>query len=71
VLVRSPDPAGQDLSAEAVLAHLQSRIARFKLPRRVVFMDSLPKSALGKVLKPALQAQLLGANPSHLTGINP
>lgn len=71
VLVRSPDAAGQALSAEAVLGHLQSRIARFKLPRRVVFMDSLPKSALGKVLKPALQAQLLDANPSHLTGINP
>jgi len=61
VLVRSPDPAGQALSAEAVLAHLQSRIARFKLPRRVVFLDSLPKSALGKVLKPQLQ-QLL-TNP--------
>jgi fatty-acyl-CoA synthase len=71
VLVRSPDAAGKDLSAEAVLAHLQSRIARFKLPRRVVFMNSLPKSALGKVLKPALQAQLPGDNPLHLTGINP
>jgi fatty-acyl-CoA synthase len=71
VLVRSPGAAGQTLTAEVVLQHLQSRIARFKLPRRVVFMDSLPKSALGKVLKPVLQAQLIGANPSHLTGINP
>ena len=63
VLVRSPDAAGQALSAEAVLAHLQSRIARFKLPRRVVFMGSLPKSALGKVQKPVLQALLTGTNP--------
>jgi fatty-acyl-CoA synthase len=63
VLVRSPDAAGQALSAEAVLQHLQSRIARFKLPRRVVFMDSLPKSALGKVQKPVLQALLTGTNP--------
>jgi fatty-acyl-CoA synthase len=63
VLVRSADAAGQALSAEAVLAHLQSRIARFKLPRRVVFMGSLPKSALGKVQKPALQALLTGTNP--------
>ena len=60
VLVRSPDAAGQALTAEAVLQHLQSRIARFKLPRRVVFMDSLPKSALGKVLKPQLQQLLQG-----------
>jgi fatty-acyl-CoA synthase len=63
VLVRTPDAAGQALNAEAVLQHLQSRIARFKLPRRVVFMDSLPKSALGKVQKPALQALLTGTNP--------
>jgi fatty-acyl-CoA synthase len=63
VLVRSADAAGQALSADAVLAHLQSRIARFKLPRRVVFLDSLPKSALGKVQKPALLAVLTGTNP--------
>ena len=63
VLVRSQDAAGQALSTEAVLAHLQSRIARFKLPRRVVFMDSLPKSALGKVQKPQLLAELLRKNP--------
>ena len=63
VLVRSPDAVGQELTLEAVLLHLQSRIARFKLPRRVVFMDSLPKSALGKVQKPALQTLLTGTNP--------
>ena len=63
VLVRSANAAGQCLMAEAVLQHLQSRIARFKLPRRVVFMDSLPKSALGKVQKSALQALLTGTNP--------
>ncbi len=59
VLVRSADAAGQTLSAEAVLAYLQPRIARFKLPRRVVFVDALPKSALGKVLKPQLQMILI------------
>jgi len=59
-IVRSADTTGQGLSAEAVLDHLQARIARFKLPRRVVFVDSLPKSALGKVQKPVLQAALQG-----------
>ena len=63
VLVRTADAAGQALSESTVLAHLQARIARFKLPRRVVFMDSLPKSALGKVQKPLLQAELLRTNP--------
>jgi fatty-acyl-CoA synthase len=63
VLVRSADPAGQTLDAQAVLVHLQTRIARFKLPRRVLFADKLPKSALGKVQKPALQAELTRTNP--------
>lgn len=63
VLVRSADAAGQSLTSEVVMQHLQSRIARFKLPRRVVFMSNLPKSALGKVQKPLLQAQLTGTNP--------
>ncbi len=63
VLVRTADAAGQALNESTVLAHLQVRIARFKLPRRVVFMDSLPKSALGKVQKPLLQAELLRTNP--------
>jgi fatty-acyl-CoA synthase len=63
VLVRTLDASGQALDAEVVLAHLQSRIARFKLPRRVVFMGSLPKSVLGKVQKPALLEILHRTNP--------
>ena len=63
VLVRSADDSGHALSPDTVLQHLHSRIARFKLPRRVVFMDSLPKSALGKVQKPILRALLTGTNP--------
>jgi len=63
VLVRTSDAAGQGLTSEAVLQHLQSRIARFKLPRRVVFLGNLPKSALGKVQKPTLLALLHRTNP--------
>ena len=63
VMVRSANAQGQSLTADVVLAHLQSRIARFKLPRRVVFMDTLPKSALGKVQKPVLLTLLTGTNP--------
>jgi fatty-acyl-CoA synthase len=39
---------------QSVLDFLGERIARFKLPRRVVVLDALPKSALGKVQKPIL-----------------
>jgi fatty-acyl-CoA synthase len=58
VVVRSHTEAGKLLSEESVIAHLQRSIARFKLPRRVVFLESLPKSALGKVQKPVLKAHL-------------
>jgi fatty-acyl-CoA synthase len=41
--------AGMALEEEAVRAHVSARLARFKVPRRVVFTDSLPRTALGKV----------------------
>lgn len=63
VLVRHKNDEGEKLTADVVLQHLQQHIARFKLPRRVVFAQSLPKSALGKVQKNALQALLTGTNP--------
>jgi fatty-acyl-CoA synthase len=39
-------------------AHLLERIARFKRPKRYVFVDELPKSSYGKVLKRELRTQL-------------
>ncbi len=42
---------GRDLSAGQVIALLDGRIARYKLPREVVFVGQLPRTALGKVRK--------------------
>ena len=61
-VTRQATPEGNQLSAEDILSHLQSQIARFKLPRRVLFLEQLPKSALGKVQKPLLQNQLIRSN---------
>ena len=61
-LVRAATAEGHKLSERAVKAHLEAKIARFKLPRRVVFREELPKSALGKVQKPILQQQLMALN---------
>jgi fatty-acyl-CoA synthase len=41
--------ADAGLSREAVLAHFDGRLARFKHPRDVVFLDELPRNAMGKV----------------------
>ena len=50
VAVIAPRP-GSQISAERVLALLDGRVARYKYPKRVVFVDTLPKTALGKVRK--------------------
>ncbi len=44
-------PADPQLSEEEVLALFAGRIARFKHPRAVVFVDELPRNAMGKVLR--------------------
>ena len=48
--------AGAHACADDLRAHLATRLARFKLPRHVVFVESLPRTALGKVQRHALAA---------------
>jgi fatty-acyl-CoA synthase len=50
--------------AGEILARLDGRLAAFKRPRRLCFVASLPKSALGKVLRADLARQL-GQGQSH------
>jgi malonyl-CoA/methylmalonyl-CoA synthetase len=38
-------------SEASILAHLQTRLAKFKLPKRILFVDDLPRNAMGKVQK--------------------
>jgi fatty-acyl-CoA synthase len=49
---------GAALDEAAVLALFDGRLARFKHPRRVVFVEHLPKSALGKVQKAELRKRV-------------
>jgi fatty-acyl-CoA synthase len=51
--------AREPVGEAALLAWLAERIARYKLPRRVVFWDALPKSGYGKVPKRLVREQLL------------
>jgi malonyl-CoA/methylmalonyl-CoA synthetase len=47
---------GKDgLTEESVLAALAARLARFKQPKRVLFVDDLPRNAMGKVQKALLR----------------
>ena len=46
------------LDERELLAWLESRIARYKLPKRVFFWDALPKSAYGKITKKTIREEL-------------
>jgi fatty-acyl-CoA synthase len=41
--------AGCDVEAEELKTHVLTQLARFKVPRAFVFVDDLPRTALGKV----------------------
>ena len=46
---------GQDASADEIIAHCKTLIAGYKCPRSVDFVDALPLSGAGKVLKTKLR----------------
>lgn len=46
---------GQELSAEALIDHVKGRIAPFKVPKTVTFVDELPRNQSGKLLKRELR----------------
>ena len=60
VIVLRPDA---EATPEELISHCRSLIGGFKIPRRYAFVDTLPKSALGKVLKAELRSQY--ATPSR------
>ncbi|RDI61284.1 acyl-CoA synthetase [Nocardia pseudobrasiliensis] len=44
-----------DLDDDTVKAHVKANLARYKVPRRVVFLEELPRNPTGKVLKRLLR----------------
>ena len=52
VVVGSPAP-----TADELIDHCRAQLARFKVPKAVVFVDALPRNPSGKVLKRELRAQ--------------
>jgi len=50
---------GCELGIVQVLEHSKSRIASYKKPKHVFFVDTFPRNAMGKVLKMELRARAL------------
>lgn len=58
VLIRNQSADGQELTELSVREQLQDKVARFKCPKRIVFMDELPRNTMGKVQKNVLRTDL-------------
>ncbi len=52
---------GATLDPREVLEHARQCLASFKVPKRVVFADALPKNPSGKILKRQLREEHVGA----------
>jgi fatty-acyl-CoA synthase len=59
--------AGHALTEEAVLAHCRGRIASFKIPRHIVFVDDFPMTSSGKIQKVKLREEALRRLASRST----
>jgi acyl-CoA synthetase (AMP-forming)/AMP-acid ligase II len=46
---------GKSISEDDVMEYCRSKLAGFKRPRSVVFIDTLPRNAMGKVLRKELR----------------
>ena len=50
---------GADATPDALIAHCQAQLARFKVPKEVTFVEALPRNPSGKVLKRELAGRQL------------
>ncbi len=52
-----PKP-GIELTEDDVIQYCRSKLGKYKIPKRVVFVEALPRTATGKILKKELRAKL-------------
>lgn len=60
VQVKDPGDATPDV-AQQIMDYARERVAHFKVPRRVVFLDEIPRLPTGKLVKREIERRVLGA----------
>ncbi len=63
--------AGQKATAEEIQSFMEGRIASYKIPERIQFLDDLPKGPTGKVQRRALKERTTTARASEESGTFP
>jgi long-chain acyl-CoA synthetase len=56
-VVRRP---GSDLDEDGLIDHVAGHLARYKCPRKVLFVDDLPRNAAGKLIRRELEGTIIG-----------
>uniref|UniRef100_UPI00404B5F6F AMP-binding enzyme n=1 Tax=Candidatus Planktophila sp. TaxID=2175601 RepID=UPI00404B5F6F len=49
-------------SADEIIAHCRTKMTAYKIPKEIIFVDELPKSPIGKILRRTLRDQAIGAS---------
>jgi acyl-CoA synthetase (AMP-forming)/AMP-acid ligase II len=57
-IVLKPDVEKTDDTKEKITAYMREKVAPYKVPKQIEFMEELPLSAVGKVLKRELREQM-------------
>ena len=57
-IVLKPEIDKSDEVKERIVRYMREKVAPYKVPKRIEFMDSLPTSAIGKVLKRKLREEM-------------
>jgi fatty-acyl-CoA synthase len=51
---------GASIDEDAIKAYVRDHLARYKVPREVIFLDELPRNPTGKILKRELRSHTVG-----------
>ena len=61
MVVAAVVPPGPVVQEHTLREHRYSKVTRYKVPRRIVVVDDLPRSMLGKVLRRKVREQLIAS----------
>ena len=53
-----PAGGGASVAENELKAFCREKLARYKIPREIFIVEELPKSSIGKIIKPDLVARL-------------
>jgi acyl-coenzyme A synthetase/AMP-(fatty) acid ligase len=57
-VVLKPGIEADDKARQSITNFMRERVAPYKVPKQIIFMDALPLSAVGKILKRELREML-------------